>query len=127
MDWVYNRVMPNEGQRHGPRPFDLGVYKRVLHKVIIDVSDYCRLPGKSDCLQQDLPAKVTRPPGGFTQPSDQHNNWLEFEESAGKITIKYGESKHKHVSLAYEAVAKPDVESSVARTALAVLPQSIHK
>jgi hypothetical protein len=70
---------------------------------------------------------VTRPPGGFTQPSDQHSNWLEFEESAGGIIIKCGESKHKHVSFAYEAVAKPYVKTTIAQTELAVLPPSIHK
>lgn len=98
MDYVFSRVKPGvEGiteetvkANHRP-PFGFGTYLRVL-ETRFNVSDCCRLPGKSDCLQQEELKGVEGYPA-FTQPQGQYPDLLEFESPAfGVIKIRFHES-----------------------------------
>lgn len=88
---------------------------------------FCRLPGDSDCLQQDIfegLVKVPKHPE-FTLPSAHHySTWLKIEKSAGVMNIGFCEGRYKQPasSFKYEAVGEPTVEKGIAKVLHASVP-----
>ena len=105
------------------KEFESGAYQRVKKKDTLDVSDFCRLLGNSDCLRQAVLARQNHPK--FTLPPSHHYDWLDVKNSAGVITVRFGRSKGDWLTpFKCEAVKNPEVEESAAEEVHAVIPPS---
>ena len=105
------------------KEFESGAYQRVKKKDTLDVSDFCRLLGNSDCLRQAVLARQNHPK--FTLPPSHHYDWLDVQNSAGVITVRFGKSKGKWLTpFNCEAVKNPKVGKSVAEEVHAVISES---
>ena len=106
------------------KEFESGAYQRVKKKDTLDVSDFCRLLGNSDCLRQAVLARQNHPE--FTLPPSHHYDWLDVKNSAGVITVRFGKSKGDWLRTRFtcEAVKNPEVGRSFAKEVHAVISES---
>ena len=106
------------------KEFESGAYQRVKKKDTLDVSDFCRLLGNSDCLRQAVLARQNHPE--FSLPPSHQYDWLDIEKSADGYMVRFGKSKGNWLRTRFkcEAVKNPEVGKSVAEEVHAVIPPS---